>query len=85
MDTVAATDLGVITAQTGNLQEAERLWRQAIEREPGSSAIGLNLSKALISEGKRKEARETVERVLEFNPDLPEAKLLLEQVSRAQH
>ena len=85
LDTVAATDLGVIAAQTGNLKEAERLWRQAFEREPGSSAIGLNLSKALITEGKREEARETVERVLEFNPDLPEAEQLLERMSRAQH
>jgi tetratricopeptide (TPR) repeat protein len=75
----------VIAAQTGNLKEAERLWKQAFEREPGSSAIGLNLSKALYTEGKRAEARETVERVLEFDPDLPEAKQLLQELSRAQH
>jgi Flp pilus assembly protein TadD len=85
LDNVAATDLGVIAAQTGNLQEAERLWRQAFEREPGSSAIGLNLSKALYTEGKRDQAREAVERVPEFNPDLPEAKMLLQEVNRAQH
>lgn len=84
-NTVAATDLGVIAAKGGNLQEAERLWRGAFERQPGNSAIGLNLCKALYGEGKLQEARETIDRVLRFNPDLPEAERLLEQVSRAQH
>ena len=49
------------------------------------TAIGLNLCKALYTEGKRDQAREAVERVLEFNPDLPEAKMLLQEVNRAQH
>jgi predicted CXXCH cytochrome family protein len=73
---VAATDLGVITAQSGDLAAAIRLWKPVFAREPGRSAIGINLSRALCAQGNTVEARATLERVLEFNPDFPQARKL---------
>jgi predicted CXXCH cytochrome family protein len=82
LETAAATDLGVIDAQTGNLQEAVQLWEAAFQREPANIVIGLNLSKVLWQEGQQVKAREEIKRVLEFNPDLPEAEGLLKEWSK---
>jgi len=79
---VASTDLGVIIAQSGDLSEAIRLWKIVFAKEPEKSAIGTNLSKALCAEGNTAEARATIERVLEFNPDLPQARELLLDFNR---
>lgn len=82
LETAAATDLGVIDAQMGNLPHAVQLWEAAFQREPGNITVGLNLSRVLWQEGQQAKAREVLKRVLEFNPDLPEAKTLLEEWSR---
>jgi Tetratricopeptide repeat/Cytochrome c554 and c-prime len=79
---VAATDLGVITAESGNLAQAIRLWKVVFAKEPEKSAVGTNLSKAFCAEGNAREAHATVERVLEFNPDLPQARELLRDLNR---
>jgi len=81
LDSTAATDLGVIEAQTGNVRRAIALWGAAFERQPGRSAIGINLSRALCAEGKPNDAKETLQQVLEFNPDLPEARKMLVELS----
>ena len=82
LETAAATNLGVIDAQTGNLEEAAKLWEAAFQRQPGNIVIGLNLSKVLWQEGRQAKAREEIKRVLEFNPDLPEAEGLLQEWSK---
>jgi hypothetical protein len=76
----AATNLGVIEAKRGDLQRAVKLWRGAFERAPGKSGIGMNLARTFCELGQRKEARSYVLRVLEFNPDLSEAKHLLRRL-----
>ena len=76
----AATNLGVIEAQSGNLEVAMKLWRDAFERSPGRSGIGMNLARLLCLSGSRDEARSTTSRVLEFNPDLGPAKSLAEEL-----
>jgi Tfp pilus assembly protein PilF len=82
LETATAADLGVIAAQSGRLKEAEQLWERAFEREPSNIAIGLNLSRVLWQEGEHAKARQEIKRLLEFNPDLPEAKTLLQEWSR---
>jgi predicted CXXCH cytochrome family protein len=79
----AATNLGVIEAQTGDLRGAVRLWQNAFERAPARSSIGLNLARAYCREGKLGEARTYTLRVLEFNPDLASARKLLQLLSRS--
>jgi Flp pilus assembly protein TadD len=75
----AAANLGVIEARSGHFSRAVKLWEAAFERAPGKSAIGMNLARTLCEAGQMKEAKSYVERVLRFNPDLSEAKKLLQQ------
>jgi tetratricopeptide (TPR) repeat protein len=79
----AATNLGVIEAQAGDLQGALKLWQNAFQRAPARSSIGLNLVRAYCAAGKFGEARTYTLRVLEFNPDLPPAKKLLHSLSQS--
>ncbi|HXY14631.1 MAG TPA: tetratricopeptide repeat protein [Terriglobales bacterium] len=77
----AAINLGVIEAQEEHVDRAISLWRQAFERAPAKSAVGLNLARVSCSIGQFDQARTYTLRVLEFNPDLPEAKKLLRELS----
>jgi tetratricopeptide (TPR) repeat protein len=77
----AATNLGVIEAQAGDLQDAVKLWQNAFQRAPARSSIGLNLARAYCGAGKFDEARTYTHRVLEFNPDLPSARKLLQSLN----
>jgi tetratricopeptide (TPR) repeat protein len=79
----AATNLGVIEAQAGDLADAIRLWQNAFQRTPARSSIGLNLARAYCAAGKFDPARTYTLRVLEFNPDLASAKKLLQSLNRS--
>jgi tetratricopeptide (TPR) repeat protein len=79
----AATNLGVIEANRGHLREALRLWEDAFQRAPGQSRIGMNIARLFCDTGQPGNARDCVLRVLEFNPDLPEAKDLLQRLNGA--
>jgi Flp pilus assembly protein TadD len=83
LENAAATNLGVIEAQAGNLERAVQLWESAFYRAPGNTVIGMNLCKVLWQQGKQAQAREELKRVLEFNPDFPEAEELLREWSGA--
>jgi Flp pilus assembly protein TadD len=72
----AATNLGVLEAQQGHMTEAIRLWQSAFDRDPGKSEIGMNLARAFCDAGQLENARNSVARVLRFNPDLTSAKKL---------
>ncbi|MHB8217494.1 MAG: tetratricopeptide repeat protein [Candidatus Sulfotelmatobacter sp.] len=76
----AASNLGVIEAKAGHLQTAVGLWQTAFDRAPGKSSIGMNLARSFCQSGQMKEARSYVERVLRFNPDLSEARKLLQHL-----
>jgi tetratricopeptide (TPR) repeat protein len=73
----AATNLGVIEANSGNLREAVTLWEGAFQRAPGRSSVGMNIARAFCAAGQSDHAREFTLRVLQFNPDLDSAKKLL--------
>jgi tetratricopeptide (TPR) repeat protein len=77
----AATNLGAIEANRGHLREALRLWQDAFQRAPGQSRIGMNIARLFCDTGQPSRARNYVLRVLEFNPDLPEAKMLLQHLN----
>jgi Flp pilus assembly protein TadD len=73
----ATANLGVIEAQRGNYDAAIQLLKSVFERSPGRSAVGMNLAQVQCTSGNINEARSTVSRVLEFNPDLSQAKKLM--------
>lgn len=84
-DNVAEVDLGVEAARSGNFQQAEALLEPAFAREPGESVIGMDLAKVLYAEKKTGEAERVLKRVLEFNPDLPEAEEMLRVLQQDPH
>ena len=73
----AAVNLGVMEAQSGSPVRALSLWRDAFSRAPWRSSIGMNLSRLACGLGNTDEARHALKRVLQFNPDLPDAWQLL--------
>lgn len=77
----AATNLGAIEANGGHLREALKLWQDAFQRAPGQSRIGMNIARLFCNSAQPNNARDYVLRVLEFNPDLPEAKNLLQRLN----
>jgi tetratricopeptide (TPR) repeat protein len=77
LDIDASVNLGVIEAQAGAPERALALWRDAFVRAPWRSSIGMNLCRLTCGLGNSEEAKQALKRVLEFNPDLPEARQLL--------
>jgi tetratricopeptide (TPR) repeat protein len=73
----AATNLGVLEAQSGHMRQAVTLWQGSFQRAPGRSSIGMNLARTFCGAGQFDEARTYTLRVLQFNPDLGAAKKLL--------
>jgi tetratricopeptide (TPR) repeat protein len=63
------------------MERAVSLWQQAFERVPGKSAVGMNLAQIYCSSAQFDQARAYTRRVLQFNPDLPEAKALMRSLS----
>jgi predicted CXXCH cytochrome family protein len=77
----ASSNLGVLEAQQGNTAEAIKLWQPAFERAPGRSGIGMNLSRIFCGASQFDAARDSVLRVLQFNPDLAPAKKLFVELN----
>jgi predicted CXXCH cytochrome family protein len=77
----AAANFGVIEARDGHIDRAIKLWQDVFARAPGRSAIGMNLARLYCGAGQFPKAREFTIRVLEFNPDLPQAKALMQQLN----
>ncbi|HWS97843.1 MAG TPA: tetratricopeptide repeat protein [Candidatus Methylomirabilis sp.] len=75
------TNLGVLDARSGDLADGTKLWQDAFRRAPGRSDIGINLARAYCAERHFDDARDSVMRVLEFNPDLGVAKTLLHELN----
>jgi len=69
----AAVNLGVIEAQSGSADRALALWRDSFQRAPWRSSIGMNLARLSCNLANREEAERSLRRVLQFNPDFPEA------------
>lgn len=72
--------LGMLHLETGRIDSAISLLRQATALAPGHFGFVLNLGLALERGGKTAEARECFVRALELNPDCAPAKLRLERV-----
>ena len=76
----AAVNLGVLEAQSGSPARALALWRDAFARAPWRSSIGMNLSRLTCGLGHTEEAKQSLRRILEFNPDQPDARQLLQNL-----
>ena len=75
----AAVNLGAILLKRGRASDAIRLWEAALRGNAGLEAAGLNLAMTYLRVGNRAAAREALRKVLDYNPDSPQARRLLLQ------
>ena len=80
----AASNFAVLEANAGHFDRAIALWKSAFERAPGRSSLGLNLVRAQCLSGHTDQAQATVQRVLEFNPDLSAGRAMLKQLQSGE-
>lgn len=73
----AATNLGVIRARQGQLDEAIRLWRIALAANPAQTGVRMNIAQALLRQGKRDLAIAEAREALAYDPDQPAIRRLL--------
>jgi hypothetical protein len=71
-----SNNLGVIEARRGSVSEAVKVWQDAYRRAPGRSGLGMNIARVFCEAGQFDEARTFLLRVLEFNPDYSDGKML---------
>jgi tetratricopeptide (TPR) repeat protein len=72
----AGANLAIYRARKGRSSEAIALWQDVFERNPSLASAGINLAVAQLGAGDRAAARETVQRLLRFHPDLDMARQL---------
>jgi len=63
-------NLGSILASRGHLEEAERLWQDALSRNPGLEAAAIKLASAQLLRGDQAAATAIIRRKRRFVPDL---------------
>jgi predicted CXXCH cytochrome family protein len=80
MNLDAAVNLGVIEAQSGSAEKALTLWRDASQRAPWRTSIGMNMARLACDLGNTEEAKISLRRCLQFNPDFPEARQFLREL-----
>jgi predicted CXXCH cytochrome family protein len=73
----AGVDLGAIYARSGRLPEAIKLWEDVLQRNPGYEIARLNLAFAHLENGNFDVAKQTLLKALEYDPDLPVARKIL--------
>lgn len=78
----AAAALGAYAMQRGNYDEAIGYWNRTLEINPALVLVRLNLATALLRTGRADQARQTLEKALEFNPAFQEGRALLDQLKK---
>src|SRR5688500_20404712 len=73
---------GVLEAQRGAYEQADRLISHALKVEPGSAEARLNHANVLSALGRHEEALASVDRALAVKPDYPQA-LNTQEIGRA--
>jgi Tetratricopeptide repeat/Cytochrome c554 and c-prime len=80
LESSAPVALGAYQMERGNNPEAIRLWTDALRKSPALLLVRLNLAVALLRTGHPAEARATLEKALEFNPNFQAARDLLAKI-----
>ena len=78
----AAAALGAYRMQKGNLDEAVRLWNQALAISPALLLVRQNLATVFLRTGHPDQAQAMLRKALEFNPSSQPAKDLLDRIGK---
>jgi hypothetical protein len=76
----APMNLGAYEMERGHMDEAVRLFQEALRISPALVLVRMNLAVALIRTGKVAEARTDLEKALWFNPSFTAARELLDRI-----
>lgn len=79
-DLTAPVALGGYRMEAGNYEDAIRLWKDALHKNPALLLVRANLAVALTKVGRSSEAREVLNKALEFNPNFEAGRKLLESI-----
>src|SRR5829696_8988740 len=78
--TTAAVNLGTHQIRQGKAKEAMALWLRALGRNPSLIGARLNLAVAQYQSGDSAAARLSLQAVLDYEPEHPAARRMLEQL-----
>ena len=76
--------MGTLYARQGKLAEAVKLWEDVLTRNPGYEIARINLAVAHLENGNFATARKTLQKALEYDPDLPMVRKLLADLNAMQ-
>jgi Flp pilus assembly protein TadD len=82
-DPAVLDSLGWVNYRLGNLDEAERLLRQALERFPDHE-VAAHLGEVLWAKGEQREARKIWGKALEQQPDSPVLRSTIKRLTGAE-
>ena len=82
-DPAVLDSLGWVNYRLGNLDEAERLLRQALERFPDHE-VAAHLGEVLWAKGQQREARKVWGKALEQQPDSPVLRSTIKRLTGAE-
>jgi tetratricopeptide (TPR) repeat protein len=80
-NTTAAVNLGTFEIKQGRAKEAMALWLRALARNPALIGARLNLAVAQYQSGDAAAARASLKAVLDYEPEHPVARRMLEQLA----
>jgi hypothetical protein len=72
----AGANLAIYRARKGRTRDAIALWQDVFSRNPSLASVGINLAVAQSGAGDRPAALRTLDRLLQFHPDLDAARQL---------
>jgi len=78
---IAATNLGILLAQSGQIAAAETLWSPVFQRNEDIPELGLNLAYIECALEKPMRSREVLQQLLQYNPDEQRALELLKTIN----
>jgi hypothetical protein len=76
----AAVNMGILRAQSGRLQDAAVLWRDALDKEPYNSAARLNLAQSFLRTNQPARALAELNTLLSYDPDRLDIRRLIAQL-----
>jgi predicted CXXCH cytochrome family protein len=80
-DLTALSNLGILLAKQGHLQESISLLREAFDRNRDIAGLAMNLARVECMAGDAAGMRSTLESALLYNPSVPEMRKLLQNAS----
>jgi predicted Zn-dependent protease len=72
--------MGILRAQSGRLQDAAVLWRDALDKEPYNSAARLNLAQSFLRTNQPARALAELNTLLSYDPDRLDIRRLIAQL-----